>query len=295
MRALVLLVLAATLLLPGPAASDPVTGTSFFFAVPDATTGTVGVGATFDFGAENECSFRTVSSGPSAPSPIHIWEEWSTWGDGAFYSTFTTHGHVAAPLPGVTVDSREVKGRGGLWSLESISSGPYSGVMTFVHVIPAAGAWDSARGHYPPFVLDVQCERPFSVGGFLRGDEALAFTPDSMRGSAGAGVTQLFGSASVLRDASASATFTGDEVRFRVRSNVWTGHTDGEVRLDGPMGLRAWDLTQTDDDTASDTIRIRETFGPGAYTVGLDYTSVGLDETLLGIVYSLSPVPTLSG
>ena len=269
------------------AAEDAAGATSYYFEAPSDFRGPLAVAMTFDFGAANECVFRVVASGDTREPPVLSWEEWGGSG-GAFSSSFAAQAHV--PLAeGQRLDTREVKGRGtGDWSMETTRSGPFSGTLGYAHVIVDAASWIGAgTGYHAPFVLDVSCARPFAVGGFSMGFEAVGFTRDSLSGGTGVTAQQLYGSVAHVEGDGLEAAFTHGEVRFRGNARAGDGLVEGELRLSSPDGARAWTLDGS-------RLRMAHEGGAGAYAVQLDYRAVTTYDSVTGILFGLDPVDALA-
>lgn len=284
MRAAPLLVPLLLLLpLAGAAGTADSGVTHFRFEAPATFAGPIVVGATFDFGPTNRCVFMTWASGLRSSLPILTWEERN--GNGAaFFSTYTAQAHTDAT--GERIDTREMIRSGGLWSLKSTTTGPFSGVLDYVHIVVESGAWaNAATGYHPPLVIDVTCDNAFAVGDFGFGTEAKGFTADSMKGGTGASGNQLFGSANVAMGDSVEADFDAENVAFRARARSGNSLVAGEMRLAEPTGAHAWPIT------GNENLALES--GPGAYRVELDYRAVGLYDRITGILYGYDAVPAL--
>lgn len=268
-----------------PTATSETVGASYFFAAPLAHEGPLAIHADFDFGEDNSCVFRTVTSGTHLEEGVHMWDESGASG-GAFYSGYGVHVHGTAA--GQSVDTREVRPGGGLWSLEMTTTGPFSGELPYTLVGFNLGQWTRAYDGalMPPMVLDVQCEKPFSVSGFARSQEAMAWNDDHLRGGIGANVDQALVGASYLDGGVAEATFATENVFVRLSARVYTAG-QGDVTMTMPHGVDTFHFDATAD--------YATTGGPGTYRFDVDYLDVGMTGSLLGVTYGLEPVSSLEG
>lgn len=276
--ALALVLLVATLGAAAPPASP-----AFHYEAAADHRGPLVVGMTFDYGEDNSCRFVMLVSGTSRAVPVLFYEE-TTYGGATAYSRYTAQAHVGHE--GRVVDTRELVSSGGVWSIRSTTTGTFEGVEVYTLVVFDAASWTRpATGYHAPALLDVTCDKPFTVGAFSRGHEAVGFTTDSLRGGTGVSVNQIAGSATLVRGDGLDATFTLPDVAFRASVSSGTAHVEGELRLETPDGAAAW------------TLRDDEAFalggGAGDYALTLDYTGVGLHEHLRGVLYASERVESL--
>lgn len=283
------LLLTATLLmaLAPTAAADAATDavSSFAFVASPDHAGPIVVGMTFDFGSANWCEFRTQASGTNQVPPVLSAEE-ENGRLSSFYSTLA--GHVHAPVAGQTVDTRDVRDRsGGVWSLTMTTTGPFSGVSDYTHIVFDAGSWENeATGYHAPLLIQVACSVPFTVTDFRQGHEAVGFTGDSLRGGTGVTASPLVGSVALIDDAGVAADFTHDLVKLRATVRSGNSMVEGELRVTTPDGAHAFPLTGNDN--------VALAGGSGAYALSLDYRAIGQFDRFLGLMYAADPVPALT-
>lgn len=286
MRAALPLLLLLVLAAPLPATASPGAAaavTAFSWEAPAETTGALAVRMTFDLGEANVCRFERQASGLHMNDAIHSWEEEGSFG-GAFRSIYTAQAH--ATHGDLVVDTRTLRASNGDWSLTVTTEGPYAGVVPYTLVVFDAGSWTgAATGYQPPMRVDMRCDKPFTVGGFHKGREAVGFSSDHMAGGSGASANQLFGSATLVRGDAMAASFTHGVVTVRVDSEKWEGVTMGELTLATPAGASTHDLGAP--------IHVVHAGGPGAYGVSLDHLGVSLAERVGGVMYGLDPVQDL--
>lgn len=284
MRAAVLIpLLLVPFLLPASAASVETPTTSFAWDAPADHTGPIAVRMAFSLGEANTCVLERQVSGRNVNEPVHSYEEQGPYG-GAFYSVPTAHAHVQQG--DATVDTRTARATNALWSMTSTTEGAFSGSMPFTLVVMDSGGWVDRDGAFQsPLRIRMACEQPFTVGGFMKGDEAVGFTHHSMSGGNGANVNQFLGSASVNQGDSLMARFESSVVQVELTTNKWEGVTTGTLTVEAPSATIPLDLSQPQDFSWEDRA--------GDYRVSLDYAGVSLSERIIGVMYGLEPVASL--
>lgn len=283
MRALAVLVLLATLPLASPhaASADPAEPlTRYRWEEPSDRAGPLAVEVVFDLGEPQACTLDVHTAGRTRAPPILAWED-VDGGIGALFSTNNAQGHLR--FGGVEADTRTLRGPGGAWSMQSGYAHTWSGLFPVTVVVPEAGAWTGATtGHHAPLLLDMQCERGFHVVSTRAGREAVAFTPDGMRGGTGLNVNQPVFEATLTQDDSLSARFTEERVLLRTLQLNYGSTVSGTLALHTPTGANEWRVNGRE---------IRHDDAPGDYVLTLDYTAYGPGDTFIGVLYGLTPVP----
>lgn len=246
--------------------------------------GPLAVEVVFGLGEPQACTLDIHTAGPTRAPPILAWED-VDGGIGALFSTNNAQGHLR--FGGAEADTRTLRGASGPWSMHSGYVGTWHGVFPVTVVVPDAAAWTSATtGYHAPLVLDMACERGFTILSQRAGREAVAFTPDGMRNGSGLNVNQPVFEATLTQDDSLGARFSEERVLLRTLQLNYGSTVHGALALNTPTGANEWRINGRP---------IQHDDAPGDYVLTLDYTAYGKGDTFIGVLYGLTPVESLDG
>lgn len=273
--------------------------TSFAWSTREAL-GDTAARAIFTLPVETDCSFGWAMGGSQQEKGggvLFFYIERTDQGEREVYGSSVVSAYASHQVHVGDVDSRGPINVAdevtlfptGTWGGDGSTSGTFpAGTYDFsLGGIDLHSTNDDPEGlGYHSLGIDVSCDDPFTVGGFMASHELMLFSPANMDGGVGAFESLV---AQVSIGDSAEKTFTAGQVESHVSWREYQdgGHAYGTVERTTPEGTTTYDLTEPAD------VRIRDTTGPGLHRYVMDRVALDFFSTFTGVAYGLDSIGSL--